>query len=52
LVETPTAVLRSRQPFFWHAVHTLDECSLTLRKDQAMTSGAALTILLALAFWH
>jgi hypothetical protein len=31
----------------------LDESSLTLRQaDQAMTSGAALTILLALAFWH
>jgi hypothetical protein len=31
----------------------LDEYLLTLRHaDQAMTSGAALTILLALASWH
>jgi hypothetical protein len=79
--------LKESPTIFWHAVHMLDEYSLTLRQtDQArcdfaeiseeldfirsqlarlptrkeiarttllaMTSGAALTILLALAFWH
>jgi hypothetical protein len=46
-------VLKEPPTIFWRAVHMLDESSLTLRQaDQAMTSGTAPTILLALAFWH